>query len=138
MISYLYGIVTRAMSPLIHNDGLPSPVSQDGTDNGGTKPVVKDDLLNELAGSISTNAQLLSTYLHSEGHPVPSFERDAAPKAVPASAPGEVQAAREALLDASMKMFQLASGPSEYLPNLAVQVRWPPIFLRIRPILFGC
>lgn len=123
MISYLYGLLTRAMSPLIHSNGLPSPVSQQGSGDDETEHVAKDDLLNELAGSILTNAQLVSTYLRSEGHPVPSFGRDSAPKAVPASAPGEVQAAREALLDASMKMFQLASGPSEYLPNLAVHVR---------------
>jgi 6-hydroxytryprostatin B O-methyltransferase len=110
------------MSPLIHN-GLPSPVSQEGSEEIKTGRAVKNELLNELASSISTNAQVLSTFLYSEGHPIPSFERDAAPKTVPASAPGEIQAAREALLDASMKMFQLASGPSEYLPNLAVHVR---------------
>ncbi|CAG8212627.1 unnamed protein product [Penicillium salamii] len=124
MISYLYGLLTRAMSPLIHSNGLPSPVSQQGSGDDETEHVAKDDLLNELAGSILTNAQLVSTYLRSEGHPVPSFGRDSAPKAVPASAPGEVQAAREALLDASMKMFQLASGPSEYLPNLAVHYQY--------------
>ncbi|KAJ5504021.1 hypothetical protein N7463_006895 [Penicillium fimorum] len=107
------------MSPLIHN-GLPSPVSQEGSEEIKAGRAVKNELLNELASSISANAQVLSTFLHSEGHPIPSFERDAAPKAVPASAPGEIHAAREALMDASMKMFQLASGPSEYLPNLAV------------------
>lgn len=122
MLSYLYGFVSRVMSPLINN-GLPSPVSQEGWGGSDTEPAAKTDLLNELANSISTNAGLISTFLHSESHPIPSFQRDAATTAVPASAPGEIQAAREALLDASMKMFQLASGPSEYLPNLAVHVR---------------
>jgi 6-hydroxytryprostatin B O-methyltransferase len=122
MISYLYSLFARAMSPLIHN-GLPSPVSQEGSEEIKSGLAVKNELLNEIASSISTNARVLSTFFHAEGHPIPSFERDAPPKTVPASAPGEIQVAREALLDASMKMFQLASGPSEYLPNLAVHVR---------------
>ncbi|KAJ5345345.1 hypothetical protein N7452_003349 [Penicillium brevicompactum] len=123
MISYLYGFVARVMSPLITN-GLPSPVSQEGSEGDGTEPAAKTDLLNELASSISSNARLVSTYLHSESHTIPSFDRDAASTAVPASAPGEIKAAREALLDASMRMFQLASGPSEYLPNLAVHYQY--------------
>jgi 6-hydroxytryprostatin B O-methyltransferase len=123
MTSYLYSLIARIMSPLIQN-GFPSPVSQEDSGEIETGPV-KNELLTELASSIATNAQVLSTFLQSEGHPMPSFERDAAPKTIPASAPSEIQAAREALLDASMKMFQLASGPSEYLPNLAVHVRRP-------------
>ncbi|KAF3403574.1 O-methyltransferase bik3 [Penicillium rolfsii] len=83
-------------------------------------PAGKDDLLSELASSISSNAQIVSKFLQSEGHSAPSFEGDAASTVVPATAPTNVQVAREALLEASMKMFQLASGPREYLPNLAV------------------
>lgn len=120
MLHYLYQFLTRVMSPLISN-GVSSPVPED------PKSLLagKDDLLSELAGSISSNAQILSTFLRSEGHSAPSFGRDAASTVIPATAPTDVQVAREALLEASMKMFQLASGPKEYLPSLAVHVGFP-------------
>lgn len=120
MLNYLYHFVARVMSPLIFN-GESSPVSE-GSADPKSVPTQNNDLLNELASSISSNAQIVSTFLHSEGHQAPSFNRDAASTVVPATAPTDVQKAREALLEASMKMFQLASGPREYLPNLAVNV----------------
>jgi 6-hydroxytryprostatin B O-methyltransferase len=125
MLHYLYQFLTRVMSPLISN-GVPSPVLE-GTQDPKSLPAGKDDLLSELASSISSNAQIVSTFLQSEGYNAPSFGRDAASTVVPATAPSEVQAAREALLEGSMKMFQLASGPREYLPNLAVQVGFPSL-----------
>ncbi|CEO58344.1 hypothetical protein PMG11_03074 [Penicillium brasilianum] len=122
MLNYLYHFVARVMSPLIFN-GESSPVSE-GSADPKSLPTQNDDLLNELASSISSNAQIVSTFLHSEGHQAPSFNRDAASTVVPATAPTDVQKAREALLEASMKMFQLASGPREYLPNLAVNYQY--------------
>jgi 6-hydroxytryprostatin B O-methyltransferase len=128
MLHYLYQLLTRVMSPLISNS-VPFPVSED-TQDPKSLPAGKDDLLSELASSISSNAQIVSTFLHSEGHSAPSFGRDAASTVVPATAPTDVQVAREALLEASMKMFQLASGPREYLPNLAVHVGFFPLFFK--------
>lgn len=123
MLNYLYHFVARVMSPLIYN-GVPSPVSE-GSADAKSLPAAKNDLLSELASSISSNAQIVSTFLHAEGHTAPSFDRDAASTVIPATASTEVQKAREELLEASMKMFQLASGPREYLPNLAVHVGGP-------------
>lgn len=135
MLHYLYQFLIRVMSPLISN-GVPSPVSE-GTKDSKSLPAGNDDLLGELASSISSNAQILSTFLQSEGHSAPSFGRDAASTVVPATAPANVQVAREALLEASMKMFQLASGPKEYLPSLAVQVSFP-FSSRFRRVEFLC
>lgn len=130
------------MSPLIYNgvpSSVPSSVSEGSTNPKSLTPR-KGDLLIELASSISTNAQIMSIFLYSEGHNVPSFDHDAASTVVTANAPTDVKVAREALLESSMKMFQLASGPREYLPNLAVHVSCPfsPILWQGDPFCLFC
>lgn len=96
-------------------------MTADDTKLAGALPA-QTDPLKDLAEQIATCSTAISTFLRSQGHPHPSFNRDAAPITLPDSAPDEVKAARLALMEASMNMFQLAVGPSEYLPNLAVNV----------------
>lgn len=92
------------------------------------KPVAAEEkatvqsTLQELADQVQQNARTITTFLRSHGHPSPSFERDAPTSTLPPSAPAEIRTARLALMGAALKAFQLAAGPSEYLPNLAVGV----------------
>ncbi|KAH8432997.1 uncharacterized protein LDX57_010632 [Aspergillus melleus] len=89
---------------------LPSP------SNGTTS----ESLLEDLATKIQENAGRISSFLRDNGHTLPSFNVDAPATTLPASAPTEIHAARQALMEAALQTFQLAAGPSEYLPHLAV------------------
>ncbi|OJJ51096.1 hypothetical protein ASPZODRAFT_57439 [Penicilliopsis zonata CBS 506.65] len=76
-----------------------------------------------LADQVSVNAATLTAFLQSENLPTPSFERDAPIVVLPASAPAHVKAARQALIEAAFKTFQLAVGPSEYIINLNIAIQ---------------
>lgn len=78
--------------------------------------------LNDLADRVKANAAAITGFLQSNGFPQPSFERDAPAVTLPASAPIDAKKARQALMEDALRIFQLAIGPSEYLPNLAVGV----------------
>ena len=67
------------------------------------------------------NARTISTFLRSNNLPHPSFERDAPANAF-LSVPKDVSSARSRLTEAALRMLQLAQGPQEYIPNLAVNV----------------
>lgn len=84
-----------------------------------TEPVGE---LETLAAQVSRNATILSTYLHNEQLPPPSFNQKGPTTVLPRSAPDDVKVARQALIEASLQTFQLALGPSEYISNLAVSV----------------
>ena len=86
------------------------------------KMVPVQSVMGHLAEEITANAKTVSTFLQSNGHPQPSFDRDAPAVTVPLSAPQDVLVARQELIEATFKMYKLALGPSEYLPHLAVGV----------------
>ncbi|KAI1153171.1 sterigmatocystin 8-O-methyltransferase [Nemania diffusa] len=75
--------------------------------------------LEDLSFEITRNAVLVSQYLHSGGFPQPSHEADGPSSTIPRDSPQNIREARQNLIEASLKMFQLALGPTEYLPNLA-------------------
>ena len=77
--------------------------------------------LEGFAQEATDNARIIGDYLRSNGLPHPSFERDAPANAF-LSAPNEVLAARSELTEAALRLLQLAQGPQEYIPNLAVNV----------------
>ncbi|KAJ5967104.1 S-adenosyl-L-methionine-dependent methyltransferase [Penicillium viridicatum] len=79
-----------------------------------------ESLLEDLSTKIQENACRVSSFLRCNGHSLPSFNVDAPATTLPASAPTEIHAARQALMEAALQTFQLAAGPSEYLPHLAV------------------
>jgi hypothetical protein len=85
--------------------------------NGGSK-----SLLEDLSLQISINAKVLSEYLSSTGYPQPSFDRDGPPIVLPPAASESAIAARQHLKEAARKVFQLASGPNEYLENVGLEV----------------
>ena len=74
-----------------------------------------------LAQEAIDNAKTISTFLRSNNLPHPSFARDAPANAF-LSAPKDVSSARSRLTEAALRMLQLAQGPQEYIPNLAVNV----------------
>ncbi|KAH6880098.1 sterigmatocystin 8-O-methyltransferase [Thelonectria olida] len=75
--------------------------------------------LEELAWSCTKNAIAVSQYLSTHDLPQPSHNPDAPSSTLPKDAPPSVQRARQGLMDAALQLFQLAAGPSEFIPNLA-------------------
>ena len=78
--------------------------------------------MEELGNKVSTNATILTNFLRSNSWAEPSFDRNSPTTTLPATAPENIRVARQSLIEASLKIFQLAIGPSEFLPNLAVGV----------------
>ena len=79
--------------------------------------------LEELSWRISKNASFVSQYLGMQCLPQPSIDGDGPSIVVPGDAPQSIQQARQQLIAASLEMMQLAIGPSEFVPNLALGVR---------------
>jgi hypothetical protein len=96
---------------------MPSTIPEKAAD-----AISSESELETLAVNISANSATLSNFLRAGNLPQPSFKRDAPTTVLPLSAPDEIKAARQALIEASLRAFQLATGPSEYLPNLAMGV----------------
>lgn len=103
---------------------MPSTIAEQT--NGGTSQKIEvysqESTLETLASQVQENAKTVSDFLRSSGHAAPSFASDAPATSIPASAPPEIGAARQALMGAALQIFHLAAGPSEYLPHLAVGV----------------
>lgn len=78
--------------------------------------------LEHLSWRITQRASLVSQYLRANDLPQPSFERDGPTTIVPHDAPQYIRQAQHYLISASLELFQLATGPSDYLPNLATGV----------------
>ena len=78
--------------------------------------------LEAYAEEICSSAKLISGYCSLQGHPHPSFDPQAPSVTLPPDAPLNVQQARQKIIDSSSSIQHLATEPSEYLPNLAVQV----------------
>ncbi|KAB8801880.1 hypothetical protein FH972_026702 [Carpinus fangiana] len=78
--------------------------------------------LQALSGTISENASVVSQYLDANSLPQPSFEKDGPSTIIPNGAPRDIQDAQQSLIAASLELFQLAIGPSEFLPNLATGI----------------
>jgi hypothetical protein len=81
--------------------------------------------LEELSWTITKNASIVSQYLGSNGLPQPSFNSDGPETVLPGDSPQAIQQARQKLIAASLELYQLAVGPSEFLPNLATGVHLP-------------
>ena len=82
--------------------------------------------LEVYAEEICSAAKLISGFCSLEGYPQPSFDPQAPSVTLPPDTPLNVQQARQKIIDSSSRIQQLATEPSEYLPNLAVQVSFVP------------
>jgi 6-hydroxytryprostatin B O-methyltransferase len=83
------------------------------------------ETLSELAEKALVSAKQLEVFLDAEGLPQPSFAADGPMYVVPKAAHKATQNARVAVAEAALKLFNLASGPSELLPNITANVRPP-------------
>lgn len=87
--------------------------------NGLSEPAFP---LEELSWKITKNASVLSQYLGANNLPQPSLDGDGPSTVVPKDAPQHIRQSQQHLISASLELLQLAVGPSEYLPNLALGV----------------
>jgi 6-hydroxytryprostatin B O-methyltransferase len=78
--------------------------------------------LETLASQICSSAKAVSAYCQINGHPQPSFGKEHTADILPASAPDSIRIANQTLVEAALKIQQLATEPSQYLPRLAVNV----------------
>ncbi|MCJ1264299.1 hypothetical protein MMC22_004170 [Lobaria immixta] len=79
--------------------------------------------LESFAQEAIDSVKIITDFLRSNDLPHPSFARDAPANAF-LSAPDGVLAARSMLTEAALRLLQLARGPQEYIPNLAVDVQY--------------
>ncbi|KAL9056773.1 MAG: hypothetical protein Q9162_002744 [Coniocarpon cinnabarinum] len=78
--------------------------------------------LEELSWKITKDAGVVSHYLAANNLPQPSFNADGPSTILGRTAPQGIQQARQNLIASSLELFQLAIGPTEFLPNLALGV----------------
>jgi hypothetical protein len=95
----------------------------DASSSGISEPLPGTALpLEELSRTITKTAGIISHHLAANNLPQPSRDADGPAAILPSDTPESIQRARQALLAASLEIFQLAAGPSEFLPNLATSV----------------
>ncbi|KAL4939603.1 hypothetical protein BDV06DRAFT_230925 [Aspergillus oleicola] len=75
--------------------------------------------LEDLTTIITKSASTVSQYLQANGLPQPSLQPDGPSNVLPSGTPRQIHQARQQLIAASLQVFQLATGPSEFLPHLA-------------------
>ncbi|KAJ9369373.1 hypothetical protein DTO282E5_5896 [Paecilomyces variotii] len=78
--------------------------------------------LETFAQAISASAKTIATYCRDSGHPQLSDDNSSGltGDVLPPSAPQAVTAARQTILEASYRLQQLVTEPSQYLPRLTV------------------
>jgi len=82
-------------------------------------PAILTFPLEELAWKCTKNAVAVSQYLSAHDLPQPSHQPNGPSRTLPKDAPPSIQQARQSLMNAALELFQLAAGPSEFIPNLA-------------------
>ncbi|KAL4962937.1 S-adenosyl-L-methionine-dependent methyltransferase [Aspergillus stella-maris] len=75
--------------------------------------------LEDLSVVITKSASIVTQYLQANGHPQPSLGPDGPSSVLPSGTPRQIVQAHQQLIAASLQIFQLAIGPSEFLPHLA-------------------
>lgn len=85
-------------------------------------PIVGSSPLELLVQDLNEQTRTLTGYFRANAFPDPSFDRHGPITTLPAQAPEEMRIAREKLLDNALQIFQLISGPAEYLPNVIASV----------------
>ncbi|KAL4948258.1 S-adenosyl-L-methionine-dependent methyltransferase [Aspergillus filifer] len=75
--------------------------------------------LEDLSATITKSASIVSQYLQASGHPQPSQNANGPSSVLPSGTPRQIHQAHQQLIAASLQIFQLVIGPSEFLPHLA-------------------
>lgn len=79
--------------------------------------------IEDLALIISTNTAKVKDHLVSNNLPLPSFNVDAPAQSLIAPEAEEIQAARLAVIDATLKLHNLLLGPRDFLQSFTVCLR---------------
>ena len=117
------GVLTQTLVPAPEaiKDSYEHTVSQPTRKEANGVDCSLPSPLESFAQEAIDNVKTISEFLRSNDLPHPSFARDAPANAF-LSAPDDVLAARSKLTEAALRLLQLAQGPQEYIPNLAVNV----------------
>lgn len=78
--------------------------------------------LTSLASEIGIQAAVLQNYLDQKDGTQPTFTFEGIEEVLPLEAPPTAHEARAKLMDAAYKMYQLATGPSEYMATVRANV----------------
>ncbi|KAL3484502.1 hypothetical protein BJX62DRAFT_243885 [Aspergillus germanicus] len=73
--------------------------------------------MDDISLKLLQDVRALHSYLDSAGLPHPSFDKNTPPVVLPNDAPLEVQNAREQIMDAALRLFRLAAGPSDHISH---------------------
>lgn len=79
--------------------------------------------LDHHVAQLASAAQTISSFEQSNGFAKASVNGESQDGALSSSAPQPVREARQTVIESAMKIQQLAVGPNEYLPYLALNVR---------------
>ncbi|KAJ6259658.1 O-demethylpuromycin-O-methyltransferase [Drechslerella dactyloides] len=95
---------------------LPTTMAEPAPASAGTAVQLRPKL-SELAAQISANAKIVEDYIEAQGLPYPSFATDGPSNfPIPENAEtAKIHEARQELLTASKRIYDLATGPNEYL-----------------------
>lgn len=80
--------------------------------------------LQTYVNEISAAADTITVYCAENALPHPAFDPEAPAVTIPPTAPLEVQAARQKIIASAARIQQVVTEPAEYLPNLAIHVRF--------------
>jgi hypothetical protein len=79
--------------------------------------------ITELATRIAANTAIINAYLLEHSLPSPSFDVNAPSRSLIPSDASEIEAARVAVIDATLMLHDLMLGPKEYLLSFTVSIR---------------
>ena len=80
--------------------------------------------LQTYVNEISAAADTITAYCAENALPHPAFDPEAPAVTIPPTAPLDVQAARQKIIASAARIQQVVTEPAEYLPNLAIHVRF--------------
>jgi 6-hydroxytryprostatin B O-methyltransferase len=79
--------------------------------------------LEQFAAQLHADAKEIVDFCKKNDHPNRSLEHVEPQNLLPVNAPGHVREVRQRLVEAAMKVIQLANDPDDFLQNFQVQVR---------------
>jgi 6-hydroxytryprostatin B O-methyltransferase len=111
-----------------HYESAPSPVTKlaatpitptPATSQQPAPQLRPAQTLEDLAWSCARSAVSITQYLASTNHSQPSILPGGPANVLPKDAPVPIKRSRQSLMSAALQLFQLAAGPSEFVPSLA-------------------
>ena len=88
------------------------------------QPEISVPPLQTYVNEISAAAETITAYCDENALPHPAFDPEAPAITIPPTAPLDIQAARQKIIASAAMIQQVVLEPAEYLPNLAIHVRF--------------